>query len=57
MLQRIPVNTSEQKKDASQVNKDFVKNYNEESDEGYFFEVDGQYIKKLYEIQNFYWKE
>ena len=40
MLQKIPVNNFELIKDASQFNEDFIKNYNEESDQGYFFEVD-----------------
>ena len=30
-------------KDTSQFNEDFIKNYNGESDEGYFLEVDVQY--------------
>ena len=35
-----------------QFNEEFIKNYNEESDEGYFLEVDVQYLKKLYELHN-----
>ena len=35
------------------INEDFMKNYNEESDEGYFIEVDIQYPKKLHELQNY----
>ena len=31
-------------KDTSQFNEDFIKNYNEESDERYFLEVDVQYL-------------
>ena len=38
--------------DTFQFNKDFIKNYNEESDEEYFLEVDVQYLKKLREIHN-----
>ena len=34
-------------KDTSQFNEDFIKNYNEERDEGYFIEVDVQYLEKL----------
>ena len=30
-------------KNTSQFDKDFMKSYNEDSDEGYFFEVDVQY--------------
>ena len=35
------------------INEDFMKNYNEESDEGYFIEVDIQYPKQLHEHQNY----
>ena len=34
MLQKLPVNNFEWIKDNSQVNEDFAKNYNKESDEG-----------------------
>ena len=30
----------------------FIKNYNEESDEGYFLEVDVQCLEKFYELHN-----
>ena len=36
MSQKLPVNSFERTKDTSQFNEDFIKNYNEESDEGYF---------------------
>ena len=29
-----------------------MKNYNEESDEGYFLKVDVQYLEKLHEFHN-----
>ena len=32
--------------------EDFIKNYNGESDEGYFLEVDVQYYEKVHELQN-----
>ena len=38
--------------DTFQFNKDFIKNYNEESDKEYFLEVEVQYLKKLHEIHN-----
>ena len=47
-----PVNNFEWVKETSQFNEDFIKNYNEKSDEGYFLEVDVQYLKVLYELQN-----
>ena len=52
MLQKLPVNNFEWIKDTSQFNEDFIKNYNEESDEGYFLEVDVQYPEKLYDLHN-----
>ena len=33
-------------------NEDFKKYYTEESDEGYFLEIDVQYLENLYELQN-----
>ena len=42
MSQKLPVNKFERIEDTSQFNEDFIKNYNEESNEGYFPEVDVQ---------------
>ena len=39
-------------KDTSQFNEDFIKSYNEESDDEYFLEVDVQYPEKLHELHN-----
>ena len=44
MSQKLPVNNFEWI-----FNKDFVKSYNEESNEEYFLEVDVQYLEKLHE--------
>ena len=52
MSQNFPVNDSEWIKDTSQLNEDFMKNYNEESDEIYFLELDVQYLEKLRERHN-----
>ena len=52
MLQKLPVNNFEWIEDTSQFNKDFVKSYNEESNEEYFLEVDYQYLEKLHERHN-----
>ena len=46
MSQKLPVNNFEWIEDTSQYNEDFAKNYNEESDEVYFLEVDVQYLEK-----------
>ena len=45
MSQKLPVNNFELITDNSQFNKDFIKNYIEESDEGYFLEVAVQYLE------------
>ena len=36
----------------SQFNEDFTESYNEESNEGYFLEVDAELPEKLYELHN-----
>ena len=48
MSQKLPVNNFERIKDTSQLNEDFIKDYNEESNGGYFLEVDAQYPEKLH---------
>ena len=50
MSQKIPVNNFEWIEDISQFNEDFIKNYGEESNEGYFLKVDVQYPEKLHEL-------
>ena len=55
-----PVNNFDWIKYSYQFNEDFIKTYNEESDEGYFLGVDVQYIEKLHDLHNdlpFYQKE
>ena len=52
MSQKLPVNYFEWIEDTSQFNKNFIRNYNEESGERYFFEVDVQYPEKLLELHN-----
>ena len=49
---KFPVNNFEWVKDTSHFNDDFIKNYNEESNKGYFLEVDVQYIEKLHELHD-----
>ena len=50
MSQRLSINNFEWREQASQFNEDFIRNYNEESDEGYFLEFDTQYLQKLQEL-------
>ena len=52
MLPELPVNNFKWIKDNSQFNKNVIRNYNEESDEGYFLKADVQYFEKLYELHN-----
>ena len=50
--QKLLVNNFESIEDTSQINEDFIKNYNEESNEGYFLGVEAQYPEKLHEFHN-----
>ena len=52
MLQKPPVNYFEWIENTSEFNKDFIKNCNEKSDEGYFLEIDVQYTEKLHDLHN-----
>ena len=52
MSQKLPVNNFEQIEYTPQFDEDFTKNYNEESDEGFFLEVDVQYNEKVHELHN-----
>ena len=52
MLQMLSVNKFKWIKDTSQFNANLVKNYNKQSDEGYFLEVDNQHPEKLHELHN-----
>ena len=47
MSQKLPVNGFRWVHDVSRFNEEFIKNYNEKSDIGYFLEVDVEYPKKL----------
>ena len=50
--QKLPINSFEWIQDTSYFNEDFIKNYNEKSDEGYFLEADVQYPKTLNGVHN-----
>ena len=50
--QKLPENNFDWLEDTSQFNEEFIKNDNEESDEGYFLEADVQYFEKLHELHN-----
>ena len=53
MPQWLPVNKFEWIEGTSLFNEDFINNYNEESHEGYFLEVDVQDPEKLHELHNY----
>ena len=50
MPQKLPANNFEWIEETSQFNENYIKNYNEESDEAHYLEVDVQYPQKLYEL-------
>ena len=52
MSQKLPVNNFRWFKKISQFSHDFIKNYTEKSDEGYFLEVGVQYLEKLIKLHN-----
>ena len=52
MLQKLPVNKFELTEETSHFNEDFVKNYIEKNDQGYFLEVEVEYPEKLHELHN-----
>ena len=50
MSQKLPVNGFRWENDISRFNDDFIKNYDENSDEGYILEVDIEYPEKLFNL-------
>ena len=52
MSQKLPVNNFEWIAFTYKFHEDFIKNYNKESDQWHFLEVDVQYIEKLRELHN-----
>ena len=48
--QKLPVNGFKWIKKLSEFNEDFIKGYDENSDKGYFLEVDVEYPKKLFNL-------
>ena len=46
--QKLPVDGFEWVKNLSKFNEDFTKEYDENSDKGYFLEVDVEYLKTLF---------
>ena len=52
LLKKLPVNHFKWVEDISEIIKDFIKNYVENSNEWYFLEVDIQHSKILHKIHN-----
>ena len=52
MSQKLLISKFEWIEDTSKFNEGFIKKSNEESDEGYFIEVDIEYPEKLHELHN-----
>ena len=52
MSQKLPLDGFKWVEETCQFNEDFIKSYNEDSDEEYFLEVHVEYPEKLHELQN-----
>ena len=50
MSQKLLVNGFKWVEDLSQFKEDFIKNYDENSDKGYFLQVDVEYPKNLFNL-------
>ena len=53
MSQKLSVKNFEWVENSIQFNEEFIKSYNEESDEGYFLEIDAQFPEKLQDLRFF----
>ena len=52
MSQKLPVNAFKLVENTSQFIKVFMENYNEDSDEDYFLEVEVQYLQNIHNLSN-----
>ena len=52
MSQELPVNGFKWVNDVTEINEEFIKNYDENNDKGYILEVDVKYPKKLHDLHN-----
>ena len=50
MSQKLPVNGFKWVNKVSKLNESFIKGYNENSDRGFFLEVDEEYAKNLFNL-------
>ena len=54
MSQKLPVNCFKWVEDTSEINEEFIKNYDENNDKGYILEVDVKYPKKMIYIVTYH---
>ena len=52
MFQKLPINGFKWVKNTSQIDEEFIKNYDEDSDKGYILEVDVKYPRKLHDLHS-----
>ena len=52
MSQKLPVNGFKWIEDTSEINEEFIKNYDENSDKGYILEADVKYPRKLHDLHS-----
>ena len=52
MSEPLPVDGFEWTKDLSKIDKDFIKNYDKYSDEGYILDVDVKYLKNFHDLHS-----
>ena len=52
MFQKLPVNGFKWIKNVTEIDEKFIKNYDEDSDKGYIFEVDVKYPRRLHDLHN-----
>ena len=52
MTQKLPVDGFKWKKNMLNFNEDFIKDYDEDSDKGYIFEVEVEYPKNLHDLHS-----
>ena len=52
MSEPLPVDGFEWMEDLSKIDKDFMKNYDKDSDKGYILEVDVEYPKNLHDLHS-----
>ena len=52
MSERLLINNFKWVEETFQFNEDFIKSYNDDSDEGYFLVTDVQYLENLHNLYN-----